>query len=257
MKGVREKMMKKATSVWIAAIMVCMVFSAAAFAAGSPTKGAKKAGTALTAVWWEGDAKTGKVTVHASGRGISRINVQYKKHVLKVVKDDFGHEYLVEDTAEEWKTISFNSLLGKLKLDKDGLYSIRVAAVGKDGRATSYRSAENLYVAKVDPVYEEGKESFNVKADPAEVQTGIQIMHAENDKMIGQDIVMVETSDKLDKTIEKVKSGKHYASVRPYIQLVSNENKKENEKYDVTKDLDKIVDTYFGISSDVEELDIK
>lgn len=254
-------MIKRTTSVILAVLMICMTFSGAAFAAKSPTKGARKAAaTAISSVWVDGNAKTGELTVHAKGRGIKGIVAQYKKISFKRTKDDFGHEYLAydKDASGAWETIDFDGTSGTLKLDADGLYAVRVAGVGRNGRTTGFRAAPNVYMAEVEPEYTEGEKNFNVKANPPkEGVSGYQVMHAEDKNMIHEDVITVETTDKLDKTVEDLKSGKHYAAVRPFIQLISNENKKENEKYDVTKDLDKTVDTYFGIRSENKELNIK
>ena len=253
-------MFKRITSLCLAAIMICAMFSISAFAAASPTKGARRAGTSLSSVWVSNfDAKTGKLTINAGGRGIRQISVMYQKRAFKVAEDDFGHKYFAADADKtgNWQTLNFNGTNGELQLDKNGIYAIKVAAIGRGGRQTAYMGAENAYVAEVDPKYEEKEKAFNVKADKIDPLSGYQIMHDTDKKMRSEEKVTVETAENLDKTVDGLKSGKCYASVRPFLQLISNENKKENEKYDVTKDTQKTVETFYGARSDTKELNIK
>ena len=117
-----------------------------------------------------------------------------------------------------WVTKTTTKTNYTINLKHNGLYDIRVRAIGKDGKVGKWCTITNRYVNAVKPKYSTAKtKKIVVKTAKTSGVTGFAIYYSTNKKMTNAKKVVVK-KNYTNKPIAAVKGKTYYIKVVPFVQ---------------------------------------
>ena len=147
------------------------------------------------------NGNSGKTVVKYTGKNAVKYQIQYKAS---------------HNTG--WVTKTTTKTNYTINLKHNGLYDIRVRAIGKDGKVGKWCTITNRYVNAVKPKYSTAKtKKIVVKTAKTSGVTGFAIYYSTNKKMTNAKKVVVK-KNYTNKPIAAVKGKTYYIKVVPFVQ---------------------------------------
>ena len=162
--------------------------------------------------------------VSSSTEGATKVTItknlgQYKKKTITLkYKAENAESYVIKyrQKGGSWKTVKTSDASYVLKVKDQGLYEIKIAGVGADGKTGAFSKVSYRFMAQVASKTTGKKKSFTVTAPKVKNATGYMIQYS-TDKTFKKDAKVVRVNSKaaLNKTIKNLKKGTYYVRVRP------------------------------------------
>ncbi len=183
-------------------VITIMASSMGVFAADtSPSGGNTKPDPVITGKATSIDTKTGKTTVRYTAKNAVEYQIQYKMK-----------------SAKYWVTKKTKSNSYALNLKLKGLYQIRVRAISKDGKKSSWSKIMYRYIRGTTPTYSTPKtKSIQVKAPKSSYVTGYLIYYSAHKNMTNAKKITVKKKS-VNSTIGVVKGKTYYIKVIPILE---------------------------------------
>lgn len=143
----------------------------------------------------------GKTTIKYTGKNAVKYQIQYKA---------------AQNTG--WVTRYTTDLSYALTLKHNGLYDIRVRAIGKNGKTSAWSTMQYRYVKAVKPTYSTATtKTIRVKTPKTSGVTGYAIYYSTNKNMTNAKKIVVK-KNYTNKPISVVKGKTYYIKVVPFVQ---------------------------------------
>lgn len=147
------------------------------------------------------NASTGKTTVAFRGENAVKYQIQYKA----------SHN-------SGWCTRYTTDTTYVLTLKHNGLYDIRVRAIGKNGKTSAWSTMQHRYVKAVKPTYSTAAtKTIRVKTPKTSGVTGYMIYYSTNKNMSNAKKIVVR-KNYTNKPISVVKGKTYYIKVVPFVE---------------------------------------
>ena len=188
------------------AVITIVASSMVVFAADtSPGGGNTNPGPVITKKATVVNTNTGKTTVRYSAKNAVKYEIQYKTRA-----------------ASKWTTKTATSTSYVLNLKLKGLYQIRVRAIGKDGKKSSWTTISYRYVRGTKPTFSTEKtKQIRVKTPKSNGVSGYIIYYSTNKNMTNAKKINVK-ANYCNKPISVVKGKTYYIRVVPYLKKAGN-----------------------------------
>ncbi len=141
------------------------------------------------------------------------------KTVTLKYKSDNAESYVIKYRTKggSWKTVKTTDTSYTLKLKKNGLYEIKVAGVGSDGKTGAFSKVTTRFMASAKTkATSPKKKTIKVTAPKVKNATGWMIQYSQDKSFKkGSKTIRVNSASALNKTIKGLKKGTWYVRVRP------------------------------------------